>query len=85
MIIKIVQQAPVGERFAPNEFFSQLGQQVPVDVEGYDTALLVSVDVAADGSSAELGVVLNDDPSLEGKHFGDTTYLEDNPAPIEEG
>jgi hypothetical protein len=78
VIIKFVQPAPDGEPFAPSAFHSQLGRQIPITIEGHEgheTAMLVSVAVADDGSSAELGVVLNDDEVLMGKVFGDTSLL----------
>jgi hypothetical protein len=67
MIIKLTKTAAADERFADNAFHSQIGGRIPVDIEGHETATLVFVKVAKDGSSVELGVVLDGDEAMIGK------------------
>lgn len=61
MIIKILQRAEDGERFAPDAFASQVGKRLPVNVgSAQKTGTVVAVEVVEDGTAFELYVELAD-------------------------
>lgn len=61
--IQLRQPAPAGSGYAPNAFDSQIGKEVPFNIDGNRRGLcaIVAAEVTEDGSAALLTVDVPDD------------------------
>ena len=65
---QITQQAPAHSQFAPDCFDSQIGQTVPLKVDGQqiDNCKIVGAEVSVDGSEVRLTLEIPDDVIPQG-------------------